>query len=965
MSRTPDREIVQGYIQEVKDYLLPLREGIAAFRDDPENRAALAEVHRMVHTIKGASAMLDMTGLSRIALLMEDAAEAVLSGRLIMDDGLFQAMADTIDRFDVYCQNYLTNGVNAQAMLAETQADFKPFLENCSLEQGIAPILEQGRDPKHCISTLDNASAEILESFYEEAQDHLQELGRSLDQLSERVTAPGPPGPDEREILGRIRRAVHTLKGAAGVTGLSGIADFAHHFEDILDWLCESARELTPEAVSVLMDSADLLEEIVDAPESTLFSKRIQQLREAYADLSGAPEPNILDKATSEEYQVHTFQQNDEIPYLEPTTAMILPRPGRSLRVDMAQMDELVNLSGECIIAGSAFDRQMAAFQDAVGELELARKRLREIARKMELGYEVKGLGRMGTATASADAAASDFADFDPLELDRYSELNLIIRTLNESVIDAGTLHAQLAEIHSEMEGSFVRQRALLSELQDKMTRTRMTPGWTITHRLRRTVQDAAARSNKTIKFEVEGADIELDRGVWEKLADPLMHILRNAADHGIESPEQRKSLGKPTMGTIHLKAAREGNQVAIRIADDGAGLDYAAIRRSATEAGLVPDNAESLENSAAAELIFLPGFSTRRKISSLSGRGVGMDVVRENIQEINGVIQVSSQPGKGTIFTIRLPLTLAAVRALMFTVARRIYAIPLNEVSEIFRVPPDAIVRGTENGKGKMQKEKCKRGVGDMVRIRDKLLPLYDMAELLSKDGGSERSYEASPLVIVAELGLQCVALIIDGLAGQREIVIKSTGSHLRHVKGVSGVTIMGDGSLAPILNIAELVGEAPVAESQPFRQATVGVAPTVSFPEGLGLQILVVDDSVSVRQVISRLLAGQGWRAETAKDGVEALERLQEFTPDIIVLDIEMPRMNGYEFLNAVNARPDLRDIPVVVLTSRTAAKHRQRAISLGAQGYVVKPYDDAEFIDLVARLSTRSIQSTSMLE
>jgi chemosensory pili system protein ChpA (sensor histidine kinase/response regulator) len=735
-------------------------------------------------------------------------------------------------------------------------------------------------------------------------------MGRSLDQLADWVTTTMPVGTKEREVLGRIRRAVHTLKGAAGVTGLLSIADFAHSFEDLLDWLYESAPDLTPQAVSVLIDSADLLEGLVAAPEADLTG-RIDRLKAAYAGLSGT------------ETAPAAGDPGQDMPEAPPATAMLLNRPGRTLRVDMVRMDELVNLTGECIIAGSAFDRQMRAFRENLQELALARNRLREIARDLELGYEVKGLGRKG-------AAAAGFEEFDPLELDRYSELNLIIRTLNEAVIDVGALHTQMGGVYSELEGSLTRQGSLLSELQDKMMRTRMTPMGTITHRLRRTVRDVAARLGKSVRLVVEGAEIELDRGVWEKLVDPFMHILRNAVDHGIESPQQRREAGKPPMGAVKLAASREGNQVVIRITDDGAGLDYRAIRMAAVEAGLVRE-ADGLPDEEAADFIFYPGFSTRGRVSPLSGRGVGMDVVKENIQDLNGAIRVRSWKGTGTRFTIRLPLTLASVRALLFTAGGQTWAIPLSEVGEIRRMEPEGIT-----GEGR-----------DGVRIRNAVLPLYDMAGLLGISPRSQRPADTPPLVIVAETGERRAALIIDGLVGQREIVIKGTGSHLRYVKGVSGVTVMGDGSLTPILNLAELIGEETAAEPPPPTDIAASEGP---------LRILVADDSVSVRQVITRLLTEQGWQVETAKDGVEALDHLPSFAPDLIVLDIEMPRMNGYEFLNALNAQPDLREIPVVVLTSRTAAKHRQRAMALGARGYVVKPYDDAEFIDLVSRLTQR---------
>jgi chemosensory pili system protein ChpA (sensor histidine kinase/response regulator) len=603
----------------------------------------------------------------------------------------------------------------------------------------------------------------------------------------------------------------------------------------------------------------------------------------------------------------------------------------------MERVDDLVNLGGELIIALSALDQKMESFNEAVNDIELARDKLKKIASDLEVSYEVKALEKLRTLPDfTADEGdktllTGKFDDFDTLELDRYSELNLIIRMLNESAVDVGALHTQLRNLHIDLDGHLTRQRVILSELQDKMMRVRMTPLSFITNKLRRTAREVAGNLNKKVKLVITGENIELDRLIWEKLTDPLMHLLRNAVDHGIEPGELRQALGKPPVATVKLDTSREGNQVVIRIADDGAGLNYHAIRATALRMQLA-DNVEELSEDKLSRYIFYPGFSTRDEISEVSGRGVGMDVVKKNIQDLKGVIRIASEKGIGTQFTVRIPLTLASMKALLFIAGKQTFAIALNDVSEIIHLNPESVL-GPSN---------------DAMRLNDEILPLFNMLELLNAESKSVSEY---PVTLIVESGGKRYALVIDSLLGQREIVIKSLGSHLHYVKGISGATIMGDGSVVPILNIDEFIG----APETTFEAAVEDERLMIERP----LEIMVVDDSVSIRQVVSRLIASQGWKVKTAKDGIDAMEKLRESRPHLIVLDIEMPRMNGYEFLGALKAQSGYEDIPVVMLTSRTAAKHREKAEALGARGFVVKPYNDDEFIRLIQHLTGRGVE------
>ncbi len=1223
MARSSSDEIIEGYIEEVKTYIPSLNEGIETLKQNPEDKSIIEEVHRLVHTIKGASSMIGIYGLSHIAYQMEEALDDIISGELEVSDQVLQAMKETVVRFETYCHGFRDEGVHARDMLratvlsyrrmrnlpeseddlalkelmehvpefeggggSEAADDMEPasedvhaepeeepgidedlmamldsdgedggeeqdFLDQTEIDFGemeveypmdagfgdefetagmdtdetdfedaeeaapgepvVSPELlasfneeaeEHIEELNRCVSSLETSIVaptamnknhkelvrrirravhtvkgaaaviglpsiagfahsyedlldwlyegertltpeligtltdsadilerivedpknprtsrvrelkahyarifqstgdipvpaaqeetaesedrpepreaedayeaapdqdimpELLESFYEEAEGHLEDLSNALTVLESDVQAPVAISPEKREVIRKIRRSVHTVKGAAAVIGLSGVSAFAHHFEDLLDFLYEDAKEISPENVAVMIASSDFLENIVASPKN-LQPSRVESLKRQYMEIMGGGSPAKAEPAGG---PPETAESGEET--VKPRTVEVLETPEenvedvpegvaagpmqqtKTLRVGMDRVDDLVNLTGELMIALSAFDQKMDLFMSAIDEMEISRLRLREIAREMELGYEVKSLGGMRPRGLAGGPMAfgmkpqekkggngeGDFEDFDTLELDRYSELNLIIRQLNESVIDVGAMNAHLANLYSDFDGHLNRQRVILSELQDKMMQVRMTPMSTISNRMRRTVRDTARKLGKKIRLIIEGEHIELDRLVWEKITDPLMHLLRNAADHGVEPPALRQALEKAPVATIKLAASREGNQVVIRISDDGGGINHEAIRKKAREMGFV-DKAEELSDEEVSAFIFQPGFSTRGKISEISGRGVGMDVVKENIQDLKGAVNVKSWKNQGTRFTIRIPLTLAAVRALLFTTGGQIYAIALNEINEIMRLEKSNFISEPENA----------------VKIKGEILPLYYLTSALNIKKDDKESAEIrsmtneDPIVLLVQSGGKRGALVIDSLVGQKEIVIKSTGSHLRYVKGVSGVTIMGDGSVVPILNIEDLF----LSDQSSKETFAIGEEDLKQKP----LDILVVDDSVSIRTVVSRLMEEQGWRVRSAKDGIDALEKLRDKRPDFIVLDIEMPRMNGYEFLSAIRTQPSYKDIPVAMLTSRTAAKHRDKAISLGAKGFIVKPYNDDEFVNLVLELTERN--------
>ncbi|NNL41022.1 MAG: hypothetical protein HKO79_00860, partial [Desulfobacterales bacterium] len=677
----PKAEMIKGFIEEVKSYIPPLMQGIETLQETPERKDVFDEFYRMVHTIKGASSMVGISGLSLIASQMEEALDDVISGKLKLNGKAFMVMSNTVVIFKKYCERLFDGGVDSRVMLKETitafrrlrglsldeeqdvikellqsvpereelnfhtEADSKiqsgndqkldehkpinddeydeplkayqePSPENDAVETQI-PLedLEKVKAQSRQIKKKFQPSPELMEGFYEEAEEHIEDLGRSLNILESQIHETTTISDSQREEIRRIRRSVHTLKGAASIVGLLNISDWAHNVEDFLDWLYEIANEISPEIVLLVADSIDLLERIVKNHEKS-YEAKADAIKEKYAKFMGplteaqilqsehrTPDAfseslpkteidpkEILDPSLVISSGLDKSEALEEVadPIPDEITSQEVPQVPttpfkQSLRVGMERVDELVNLTGELIIASSGFDQKMDIFLEAVNELELSRNRLKEIAREMELSYEVKALEQLGSAlNLTVDDAGKalhqkEFADFDTLELDRYSELNLIIRSLNESSIDVGSIQTQLTNLCSDFDGHLNRQRVILSELQEKMMRIRMTPMSIITNKLRRTVREVAGNLNKNVRLIITGASIELDKLIWERITDPLMHMLRNAVDHGIETPALRQTLEKPSIATLKLDASREGNHVVIRIADDGAGLNYKA----------------------------------------------------------------------------------------------------------------------------------------------------------------------------------------------------------------------------------------------------------------------------------------------------------------------------------------------------------------------------------------------------
>ena len=907
-----------------------------------------------------------------------------------LDEAILQQLHERLDELSD------TKSVDAEAESIASEPLAARALVVSEVTHVIVP--HDPTSPQHiALDDRSELSDEMLEVFHEEAEDHLRQMYSAFSELE--------ADPKRMSAIQSVRRSAHTIKGAAGSVGLRLVSKLSHRMEDLLDELFSSQQPVTTSTLALLYDTTDALQDLVHgnfAPEGMQIT--VAQLYDSYdAALQRSNEPGREPKAESREPisvpAVPDSEIVDSPPEIippsepsmddsvslsgadslnadaEPRSELVVPeflpmftawnqlaepdkafpvrklataaqrdgskKHGESLRVPLARIDSLMQEVGELIINRSSFEQGMSDFARSLEELQRAVERMRNVSHDLDAKYGVGALGgrqRLWGDGASLmpggwRSAGQSNDEFDALELDRYTEFHLLSRSLAESTTDIGTVGQELRNLMGDFDQLLSRQGRLSRDTQDRLMRIRLLPLSTLADKLNRTVRVVAGQQHKEVEFVIEGGETEIDKLVLEELADPLMHLLRNGVDHGLEDSATRQAAGKPERATIRIQAFQQGTQVVIRISDDGRGLNFDAIRDTAVRQGLVTaSEASGRSDDELSAFIFLPGFSTAREVTEISGRGVGMDIVRDKVQKLKGTIAVESRAGQGTTFTIRLPMTLAVTRALLLHAGNETFAMPMQSVVQIIRLERHEIDL---------------LGPSPMIRLGEETLPFVSLAERLGLRQPTDKSSATMPVLVLAA-GDQKVAIAVDKILPGRDIVVKTLGTHLRKVRGMIGATLLGDGSVVPILDAADLV-------SPMTRPMSAVPAPHQIVRREVTPTIMIVDDSVSVRRVMSNLLKNAGWSVLEAKDGLDAIEKLQAIdrAPDLFLLDIEMPRMDGYELLTSLRSRAEHRDTPVVMVTSRAGDKHRQKALRLGATDYVVKPYQDHELLALIRRL------------
>lgn len=732
---------------------------------------------------------------------------------------------------------------------------------------------------------VDEVDDEILLIFLEESHELVEELEINVHRWIAK--------PSDASILDEILRLLHTIKGGARMAGLNIVGDLCHDYEEFLQTLSVKGKQVNQKTCKHVIDHLNAL---------------VTQLSDAEEKVKGIKTP-------------------------EASTSKADDRPAEEfVRVQASSMEQLVNLAGETSISRSLIEQRMSDFGQAIEEIDSTVERLNEQLRRLEIETEAQIDFR------KEQIEIERLEDFDPLEMDRYSHLQQLSRSLIESASDLQALKSTLVDKTRDVETLLIQQARINTELQEGLMRTRTVPlARTIIPRLRRTIRQVSGELDKPVKLEIANSEGELDRSIIERMVVPLEHVMRNAIDHGIESIEERLKQGKSELGTITLDLKREGGEVVISLSDDGAGINLNAVRKKAISLGLMKAD-DQLSNEEIMHFIFSRGFSTMAAVTQISGRGIGMDVVQTEISELGGSISLYSEPGKGTTFIFRLPFTVSMNRALLVAAGGETLAVPIDAVEGVVRVSPYEL------------DEYYGEQAVDFMYAGEK----YDFSYLGAFINGSKPSYQPDMIgalpVLLVRAGENLVALQVDRLLGSREIVVKSLGPQFAGLKTASGATILGDGSVVMIADLSALV-------RKQIDNAASGLTPRHNRLAGRAVA-MVVDDSVTVRKVTSRLLERNGYQVISAKDGLEAMALLEEKVPDVMLLDIEMPNLDGFEVVSRVRHDERMQHIPIIMISSRTGSKHRDRALELGANEFLGKPFQEELLLEMLGSYTENSL-------
>lgn len=791
--------------------------------------------------------------------------------------------------------------------------------------------------------------AELIEIFSAEAGELLDALQDSLGAWE---------NGDEGSAVGEVQRTLHTLKGGARMAGIGAMGEATHELEsEVNEWVARGVFP-QPAAFAQLRAALEQLQAMHDrllrgepvggvvksaampasaSTDSTPASAMAGTAMGAAAAGDDAPPRATVELPIPVEVAAQLPNWSGELFWKPDEELGGLAAQRRELaRVPVDVLDAMLNQAGEISIYRSRLEQQNAALTTQISEMSQTVTRIREQLRQMDIETEAQVASRRRGPLAGESGETLDRygPEFDPLEMDRYTRMQELSRALAESINDLASLRESMDEVVAEGDALLRQQGRINSEVQQGLMGTLMVPFSRQVGRLQRVVRQTAAENGKLADVHFTGVDAELDRNVLERMIAPLEHLLRNSVVHGIEPPATRVAAGKPAMGDIHVTLHREGSQLSLEVADDGAGLNYAAIRAKAVERGLMPPGAP-LDDANVARFIFEPGFSTASQLTQDAGRGIGMDVVASEVRQLAGTLDLHSEAGHGTRFTIRLPLTLAVSQTLLVGVGNDVFALPLPAIDGIVRVPR----RDAEQGEA-----------SPPLIYGEHSYPLRDLGDLVGLQRALPTDVRMFTTILlrigegVGAAGERRIALIVDQLLGNREIVSKAVGPQVGAVPGVAGATILPDGRVVLILDVPALIAERTRRALMAEAAAVIPPPPPLSDAREL---IMVVDDSVTMRRVAERLLERNGFRVVTAKDGLDAMAQLQTETPSTILLDIEMPRADGFEVAAFVRNTPRISSVPIIMITSRSGEKHRERARSLGVDRYLIKPYQEDQLL------------------
>ncbi|HET9835157.1 MAG TPA: Hpt domain-containing protein, partial [Rhodanobacteraceae bacterium] len=785
---------------------------------------------------------------------------------------------------------------------------------------------------------LPDIDPDLLEIFTQEGTELLDHSDGLLVTLRD--------APEDREPVVGLQRDLHTLKGGARVAGIAEIGDLAHVMETLLEAIAEGRREVDPLVIESLERGFDrlhdLLQRVVRGQAVAMPANAIERFEQLSSGRAVATAESAPDKKPAKQASKAEAEPKKEkiAPRAAPAFEEETRAPQEMIRVRSDLLDSLVNYAGEVSIYRSRLEQQVSSFRFNLVELEQTVARLRAQLRSLEIETEAQILSRYQRENEGHHETA-----FDPLELDRFSQLQQYSRALAESVSDLSSIQNILDDQARQSETLLLQQSRVSSDLQEGLMRTRMVPFESMVPSLRRTLRQAAMDMDKRAQLRVEGAQGEMDRNLLERMKAPFEHMLRNALAHGIEDPDTRIERGKPEEGTVSINVSREATEVLIRVSDDGAGFDRDAIRAKAIERGLLKPEVQLSDRDLYA-FVLETGFSTAEAVTQISGRGVGMDVVANEIKLLGGTLSIDSERGRGSSFNIRLPFTLAVAQAILVRIGETVYAVPMTSIQGVARIHRGELEKRIAAG-------------NPAFTYAGEEYAIHDLAQLLGQPVVHAVEEGQLPLLMIRTGDLRA-AVRIDAVVGSREIVVKSVGPQISSVAGIFGATIMGDGSVMLILDIAPLVRRVIARQQVATEMAELPQQPSASAAQEERPQplIMVVDDSITMRKVTSRVLERNDYEVVTAKDGLDAVEKLIDRVPDLMLLDIEMPRMDGYELATHMKNDPRLAGVPIIMITSRTGEKHRQRAFEIGVERYLGKPYNEAELLRNVQEMLENTV-------
>jgi chemosensory pili system protein ChpA (sensor histidine kinase/response regulator) len=970
----PDPAAVELFLQEASEHLQYLREYSGMLQEPQTTHEDLEKLYIAAHTLAGTSASYGFPQFSEVAAKMAHifhyATNATLSPE--MYGPLTEFISDAISVLEFDLLQISSSGI-------ETVADIAAFKQRYAFAFPAAPseiadddsaiaVNDGAESPADAPSELSLAqqlpqdgevSDDVLEFFVPEAEEHLQSVTECLLALE---------GNPNAEDINRLFRSMHTVKGSAAQVGMHRLSAVAHRVEDLIGRLRDGLLQPSAEIVDLLLQSVDVLKNFLHRswPGDEQMAASVGPLLARIAELApeeteeGVPPQEAENAAPAEAAESVAAPAKAA----RPAAAQGLAQ-AKSVRISLDRLDRMMNAVGELVINRTRMLGRLSELSKLVEVLTFSKARLSSKISEFQEKHEFNRIRPTlvpgsqppqmdtfrGRLIPSPPVMSGDLLEFSELEMDRYDDFNILSRSLTEISADVTEVLTQLEGFMGRVDMDIDEFTKLAHHLQDEITAARMVPIGNLYTRLSRTVRDAANSTGKPVELSLEGAETELDNNIIQHISDPLIHLVRNAVAHGIEDSAARRAAGKPEKGHISVRAYHRGNHIYIEVEDDGRGVDYDGIRRRLVESSAVSSVAAAeLTERELREFLFRPGFSTASSTSELAGRGVGLDVVRANVHALNGEIEIHSEAGRGACFIVKVPLTLIISQALFIRCGASTFAFPLAVVEEIRRLRPADI----EDVGGKL-----------LTRVRDVVTEVVRLDSHLALPP-IEPINGYFHMVIVKVAGKH-VGVVVEEVLGKDEIVIKNLGDYLRRVKLFPGTTIASDGSLILLVDLNRLVSAEAVehravsatsAAARVFAPGAEAIAAGSIPAEAVDpIQdervVVVADDSISVRKFVGRMLEKAGFLVKLASDGLEASEIVAQSPCHLLITDLEMPRMNGYELMANLRQNPVTQRIPVLVVTSRAGAKHRDRAIKEGASGFLTKPVQEDQLIATVEEL------------